>query len=349
MKRTNVFISYSRRDRRWLDRLKVHLAPLANDFETDIWEDTQIKAGLKWQAEIEKAIDRADVAVLIISADFLASRFIRDNELPPLLKAADVDGALILPIIAGPSLFTKNSDLAVFQAINSPDEPLVLMSEGRQEEQFRQVAERIHERCLQLSVAQGEQQNPIEIVTVDSGEDFLDKYVWTKLLKVGDWILDIKTRRFFGSGIHTYLLSRNEYGLQPFEITTRLEFSLFTEHLAHPINKMNAGIIVGWNKEKENPRYYNILITGQDILIEMVGFNGGPVVHDYEHATKPIPHKIQEGQSYDFTVKCDNKQLAVRLGGQDLLKLEKPRGIVGRVGLRPWRGQLACSSFIVGI
>ena len=83
-----VFVSYSHADQRWLERLKVHLTPLHKQPEIDVWEDTRIKVGSKWRKEIQDAVNRANVAVLIISADFLASDFIRTNELPPLLKAA---------------------------------------------------------------------------------------------------------------------------------------------------------------------------------------------------------------------------------------------------------------------
>lgn len=347
MKRTNVFISYCHRDRRWLERLKVHLIPLADDFDTDIWEDTQIKAGLKWREEIERAIDRANVAVLIISADFLASRFIRDNELPPLLKAADEDGALILPIIAGPSLFTKNSNLSLFQAINSPDDALLSMSEGKQEEAFLRLAERILERCQRPPLRRDEQQKPTGVVMAASSEDFFVSEVWTKLIKVGDWVFDDKTRRFFGTGTHTYLLSRHEYGSKPFEVTATVEFSQFVANSAPIANMMNAGIILGWNQDKENPRYYNILLSGQEILIERVGFNGGPEGRDYEHVTEPTPLKIVGAHPYNFTIKGSDKQIEVLLDDQRLLKLENPRGVIGRVGLRPWRSQLACSSFVV--
>jgi hypothetical protein len=51
-----------------------------------------LRAGDKWKREIEKALQRATAAVLLVSADFLASDFITDNELPPLLKNAEEQG-----------------------------------------------------------------------------------------------------------------------------------------------------------------------------------------------------------------------------------------------------------------
>ena len=63
-------------------------------------------------------------AVLLVSADFLASDFIADNELPPLLVAAENEGVIILPVIVSPCLFTNVPALARFQAVNLPSKPL---------------------------------------------------------------------------------------------------------------------------------------------------------------------------------------------------------------------------------
>ena len=103
--RVSVFVSYSHTDRRWLERPKVHLMPLARRYDRDLWEDTRLRPGARWKDEIRSAVEKADAAVLIISANFLASEFIHNNELPPLLKAAEEEGTLIISIIANPSLF----------------------------------------------------------------------------------------------------------------------------------------------------------------------------------------------------------------------------------------------------
>ena len=79
----HVFISYCHRDTAWLDRLKIHLRPLVRRTSLDLWDDSRISPGQAWQKEIAGALARADVAILLVSADFLASDFIVNNELPP--------------------------------------------------------------------------------------------------------------------------------------------------------------------------------------------------------------------------------------------------------------------------
>src|SRR6266581_9216202 len=108
----NAFISYCHADAGWLDRLKVHLRPLVRRTAFDIWEDSRISPGQEWRGEIAKALARAHVAILIVSADFLASEFIVNDELPPLLHRAAHGGLLVLPLIVSPCLFSEDAELS---------------------------------------------------------------------------------------------------------------------------------------------------------------------------------------------------------------------------------------------
>jgi hypothetical protein len=93
--RSTVFISYSHKDRKYLERLQVHLTDLARKGVIDLWSDTKITPGANWREEVRSAIEAAAIAVLLVSADFLASQFIAENELPPLLKSAKKQGVLL--------------------------------------------------------------------------------------------------------------------------------------------------------------------------------------------------------------------------------------------------------------
>lgn len=141
---TKVMISYSHKDADWLKRLQVQLRPLERRGLIDRWDDTRIGTGQKWQKEIEGALASAKVAVLLISGDFLASNFIADNELPPLLEAAENNGTHIIPINISPSLVSAEP-LSQFQAINGPDDPVIGMALVKQEETFRDAARAILE------------------------------------------------------------------------------------------------------------------------------------------------------------------------------------------------------------
>jgi uncharacterized protein YjbI with pentapeptide repeats len=131
--RNKLFISYSHEDAKWLERVRVHLKPLERDYDIEIWDDTKIRAGSDWRQEIEKAIQNAKVALLLISADFLASDFITQEELPTLLEAAKRDGARIIPLLLRPSRFKDTKSISMFQAFNSPSNTLIELKESEQE------------------------------------------------------------------------------------------------------------------------------------------------------------------------------------------------------------------------
>jgi hypothetical protein len=142
-KRDQVFVSYSHRDSEWLERLRVHLKPLERDGLVKLWDDTKIRSGRKWRDDISKAIDSAKVAILLISAGFLASDFVIEHELPPLLAAAEEDGAVICPVIVSPSRFLATPALSQFQSVNPPTRPLSAMGYSDQEEVLLSVAKTV--------------------------------------------------------------------------------------------------------------------------------------------------------------------------------------------------------------
>ena len=155
MSRTKVFVSYNHRDEEWLKRLQVHLAPLVRSGAIDLWDDTRIDHGDLWGAEIEQALATTKVAILLISADFLASSFITSNELPPLLAAAEREGVSIVPVIISASLFNDTPELCRFQSVNPPDKPLIGMNRAEQEILLTTVAQSVL-RLIQADVGQTE-------------------------------------------------------------------------------------------------------------------------------------------------------------------------------------------------
>ena len=141
-KRTAVFISYNHKDARYLNELRTQLAFYERSGAVSVWDDTRILPGAKWREEIDKAISTAKVAILLVSADFLASDFIASNELPPLLKAAEHEGTTILCVILRSCVF-NDTELAQFQAVNPPSVPLSNMSPGKRDAVWKRLAERV--------------------------------------------------------------------------------------------------------------------------------------------------------------------------------------------------------------
>lgn len=142
---TKVFVCYSHKDAKWLDRLKIHLRPIVREREVEIWDDTMITPGSTWLVDIKNSIAVAKLAILLISADFLASDFIATNELPRLLQKAKTHGIDIIPVIVSPSGFLRHPILSQFQAVNDPQRPLVNLKKGMQEVIWERVVDAVRE------------------------------------------------------------------------------------------------------------------------------------------------------------------------------------------------------------
>ncbi|WP_025740244.1 toll/interleukin-1 receptor domain-containing protein [Aquimarina pacifica] len=152
MERNGVFISYSKKDAKWLDYLRVHLSYLEREYKFTIWEDSKIEVGAEWRKEIHKALSSTKVAILLVSANFISSDFINNEELPALLSAAEDEGAYIFPIIVSYCMFHDISALSKFQTINRPSEPLTIMNEGQRDALFTKVTKEI-KRVLSLDTS----------------------------------------------------------------------------------------------------------------------------------------------------------------------------------------------------
>lgn len=138
--RKSVFISYSHQDEQFLSRLLVHLKGVERYTNISAWSDAKIDVGGKWKDLIKSEIEACSAAIMIISADFIASDFISENELPPLLQSSHKKGTRIIPVIAKPCLFTRHPDLSAFQSVNDPNRSLILMSDGEREEVYSRIA-----------------------------------------------------------------------------------------------------------------------------------------------------------------------------------------------------------------
>jgi serine/threonine protein kinase len=139
MNRDQVFISYSHQDQVWLDKLQIILKPLQRQGLLDVWADTRIQPGEIWREAIRQSLQRAKVAVLLVSPDFLASDFITTYELPPLLEAASQDGLTIFWIPLRPCLYEVTA-IARYQAARDPKTPLSMLPPEQQEAALADIA-----------------------------------------------------------------------------------------------------------------------------------------------------------------------------------------------------------------
>jgi TIR domain len=158
MPRDRVFISYSHQDEAFLQEFQVHLKPWKDRELLEIWSDHQINTSQDWHQTIQAALQETAVAVLLISPDFLASDYIRQHELPDLLRAReegeldlaclyvrdsgvdDDDAAFEVTLSTGETLSVK---LTKYQGLNNPMDVVAAMSPSARDTLYRQAAAEI--------------------------------------------------------------------------------------------------------------------------------------------------------------------------------------------------------------
>jgi ATP-dependent Clp protease ATP-binding subunit ClpX len=142
LKRSQVFISYSRRDSKWLEDLHTFLTPMIRNKTLDVWFDKKIKPSEEWRNEINSALAKARVAVLLVSPNFLASEFAMTEELPYFLKAAKKEHVKLMWILVGACLY-EETELRHYQAAHDISKPLDTLKAAERRETWVTICNNI--------------------------------------------------------------------------------------------------------------------------------------------------------------------------------------------------------------
>lgn len=144
-----VFISYSHKDEEFKNELGTMLAGLQRRGIVDAWEDRRIEAGDEWNQSIQDAMNECDLAILLVSADYLASRFIQEDEQPRLLQRRQDLQLRVIPIIVRPCPWQSEAVLKDLQALPRDNKPVITFSKttGARDQVWTDIATVIEERA----------------------------------------------------------------------------------------------------------------------------------------------------------------------------------------------------------
>lgn len=104
-----IFISYSRKDKRFLEEIRTYLKVYENRNEIEVWYDGNLTPGVEWEKEIHERFCSAQVILLLISADFFASDYCWHRELPAAMQRSKDGVATVVPVIIRPCDWQKNT------------------------------------------------------------------------------------------------------------------------------------------------------------------------------------------------------------------------------------------------
>lgn len=143
-----VFYSYSHKDEELRDQLENHLSMLKREGVISGWHDRGVSAGQEWGGQIDEHLNSADIILLLVSADFLASNYCYDIEVKRAIERHEAGRARVVPIILRPSDWQR-APFGRVQALPQDTKPVTRWSD--RDEAFLDIAKGIRRVAQEIS------------------------------------------------------------------------------------------------------------------------------------------------------------------------------------------------------
>ena len=144
-----VFFSYSHKDEELRDEMAKHLTILKRQGIITTWHDREISAGTEWAGAIDAHMNSAQVILLLISPDFLASDYCWDIELKRAMERHEAGEARVIPVILRPVDNWDEAPFGKLQAFPTNGKPVTTWS--NRDEAFANVAQAIRKAVQELA------------------------------------------------------------------------------------------------------------------------------------------------------------------------------------------------------
>jgi predicted GNAT family N-acyltransferase len=142
-KPVEIFISYSRKDKRYLEELHKHLKVYERAEQIRVWHDGNLTPGAAWEPEIYEHFTAAQIILLLISSDFFDSEYCWQRELPEALHLFEAGRARIVPIIIRPVDWKHATKLTRFMVLPQDGRPVELWE--NKDEAYANIVGKLHE------------------------------------------------------------------------------------------------------------------------------------------------------------------------------------------------------------
>ena len=145
---TRIFISYAHKDEELRQELEKHLAELERQKIVATWSDEQIRPGEELDNAIEEELERADIILLLVSPDFLASTYCREIETVKALEQRKTRGAITIPVILRPCNWQR-APFGRLKALPKDGKPVVQYPS--RDDAFLEIAEALSDEAAALN------------------------------------------------------------------------------------------------------------------------------------------------------------------------------------------------------
>jgi TIR domain len=123
-KHLKLVYCYAREDRMLLEELDKHLRALKRQYEIVIWSDYEISPGMEWEKEIDARLNTANIILLLMSSDFMASDYCYGVEMKHALERHKRGEATVIPVILRP-IEWQDTPIGKLQALPKNGKPVV--------------------------------------------------------------------------------------------------------------------------------------------------------------------------------------------------------------------------------
>ena len=104
-----LFFSYSHKDETLRNELQTHLTALKRQGILEMWHDREIGAGKEFVNEISQHLENADIILLLVSPDFIASNYVYDREVKRAMERHEQGETRVIPVILRPCYWKQLS------------------------------------------------------------------------------------------------------------------------------------------------------------------------------------------------------------------------------------------------
>jgi tetratricopeptide (TPR) repeat protein len=144
-----IFCSYSHRDEELRQELQKHLKILERRELAMLWHDRKIGAGSEWKSEIDKQLEAADIILLLISPDFIASDYCYDKEMVRAMERHEAGEARVIPIFLR-DVNWEGAPFSKLQALPTDAHPVTSNSWPNQDVAFKIVSQGVQKIVEEL-------------------------------------------------------------------------------------------------------------------------------------------------------------------------------------------------------
>ena len=118
-----LFYSYAPKDESFRRELEKHLSMLRWQGLIAEWDNRNISAGTEWAREIDSHLNAADIVLLLISSDFLASDYCYSIEVKRALERHEAGEARVIPVLLRP-VDLEETSFSKLQALPTNGKPI---------------------------------------------------------------------------------------------------------------------------------------------------------------------------------------------------------------------------------